>query len=82
VSVQILYFAALAELAQTSEEHLELPSEVRNVGDFVRFVQRARPALAGKMASVRVALDENFAKDSDDLQGVQVIALIPPVAGG
>jgi len=45
-------------------------------------LQRVRPALAGKMASVRVALDEAFAGDSDTLTGVRTIALIPPVAGG
>ena len=80
--VQVLYFAALRELVGRAEEPLELPGDVLTVSDFVRYLERARPALAGKMASVRVALDETFANDSDGLQGVQVIALIPPVAGG
>ena len=65
-----------------AEEALELPVEVVTVRDLVSYLQRVRPALAGKMASVRVALDEAFANDSDALQGAQVIALIPPVAGG
>jgi sulfur-carrier protein len=77
-----LYFAALADLMGRAEEPLELPADVRTVRDFVRYLERARPALAGKMASVRIALDENFANDSDALAGAQVIALIPPVAGG
>jgi molybdopterin converting factor small subunit len=64
------------------EEHVELPTEVLTVRDFVSFIQSARPALAGKLASVRIAVDEAFAKDSDALSGAQVIALIPPVAGG
>jgi molybdopterin converting factor small subunit len=34
------------------------------------------------MSSVRIALDENFASDSDALADARVIALIPPVAGG
>jgi len=80
--VQVLYFAALRDLAGRNEEQLELPSDVRTVRDFMSYVERARPTLAGKLASVRVALDEAFAKDSDALSGVQVIALIPPVAGG
>ncbi|HET7544636.1 MAG TPA: molybdopterin converting factor subunit 1 [Polyangiaceae bacterium] len=80
--VQVLYFAALRDLLGQNEETLELPSSVRTVAEFVRHLQQVRPALNGKMASVRVALDEAFAGDSDTLSGVRTIALIPPVAGG
>ena len=80
--VHVLYFAALRDLLGLNEETLELPESVRTVADFVQHLQRARPALLGKMASVRVALDEAFAGDSDSLSGVRTIALIPPVAGG
>jgi len=80
--VQVLYFAALRDLLGLSEEMLEVPDDVRTVGAFVLYLQQARPALSGKMASVRVALDEAFAGDSELLDGVQTIALIPPVAGG
>jgi molybdopterin synthase sulfur carrier subunit len=80
--VQVLYFAALAELAGLSEESLALPEAVRTVGDFVLHLQSVRPQLNGKMASVRIALDEEFARDSDLLGQAQTIALIPPVAGG
>jgi sulfur-carrier protein len=80
--VQVLYFAALADLMGRAEEPLELPADVRTVRDFIRYLERARPALAGKMSSVRIALDETFASDSDALADAHVIALIPPVAGG
>lgn len=82
MQVEVLYFAALRDLTGKDREHFELASDIRTVADFVRFMERARPSLAGKLASVRVALDEAFAKDSDALSGAQVIALIPPVAGG
>ena len=80
--VTVLYFAALRELTGRVEEALELPAEVTTVREFVRHLEHTRPVLAGKMASVRVALDETFANDSDALGGARVIALIPPVAGG
>jgi molybdopterin synthase sulfur carrier subunit len=80
--VRVLYFAALRELTGRAEEELELPAEVRSVRDLTGYLQRTRPVLAGKLVSVRVALDETFASDSDALADVQVIALIPPVAGG
>ncbi len=80
--VKVLYFAALRDLLGLSEEMLELPEGVRTVAELVRHLQHVRPALNGKMASVRVALDETFAADSELLNGAQTIALIPPVAGG
>jgi molybdopterin converting factor subunit 1 len=80
--VQVLYFAALRDLLGLNEEQLEIPENVRTVREFVQHLQQVRPALKGKMASVRVALDEAFAGDSEVLAGVQTIALIPPVAGG
>ncbi len=80
--VQVLYFAALRDLTGLSEEHFELPAHVQTVRDFVRHIEQARPVLFGKLVSVRVALDEAFANDSDALSGARVIALIPPVAGG
>jgi molybdopterin converting factor subunit 1 len=82
MSVQVLYFAALREVTGLSEEQLELPEGVLFVRDLREHLQRIRPTLAGQLASVRVALDEAFATDSDALSGVRVIALIPPVAGG
>jgi sulfur-carrier protein len=80
--LQVLYFAALRDLLGLGEEMLELPESVRTVAEFVQYLQQVRPALNGKMASVRVALDEAFAGDSELLNGVRTIALIPPVAGG
>lgn len=80
--VLVLYFAALRDLTGLSEERLELPPDVLTVADVRRHLQRVRPALAGKLASVRIALDEVFGEDSDALAGASVIALIPPVAGG
>ena len=80
--MHILYFAALRELTGQAEEHLFIPSEVRTVRDFVQYMESMRPTLAGKLVSVRVALDETFALDSDLLGAAKVIALIPPVAGG
>jgi sulfur-carrier protein len=80
--VQILYFAALRDLLGLDEERLEVPEDVRTVRDFVQHLEQLRPVLSGKMASVRIALDEDFAGESETLAGVRTIALIPPVAGG
>jgi molybdopterin converting factor small subunit len=39
-------------------------------------------ALAGRLTSVRVAVNEEFAEGSHELRGGEVVALIPPVSGG
>jgi len=82
MKVTLLYFAAVRELVGKSEEALELPESVRTVKDFAVWIARARPALAGRMAHVRVARNEAFADDADALAEGDVLALIPPVAGG
>lgn len=78
----VLYFAGIRDALGRSEESMDLPADVRTVQDFVLHVQQRYPVLQGKMASVRIALDEAFAQDSDALADARVIALIPPVAGG
>lgn len=80
--VEVLYFAALQDLVGLRSERVELPGEVRTVRDFAAFIASHHPSLAGKLASVRIAIDEAFAEDSDALGDARVIALIPPVAGG
>jgi sulfur-carrier protein len=80
--VQVLYFAALRDLAGRAEERIVVPDSVRTVAEFVAHLEQLRPALAGKMGAVRVALDEDFAEPNAELAEVRVVALIPPVAGG
>jgi molybdopterin synthase sulfur carrier subunit len=80
--VRVLYFAAVRELVGLEEEALELPAAIRTVGDFVAFLADQRPALAGSMSSVRMARNEVFAEGSEALREGDVLALIPPVAGG
>jgi molybdopterin converting factor subunit 1 len=80
--VRVLYFAAVRELAGVEEEALDLPAEVRTISDFVGVLERRRPALAGTLGSVRVARNEAFAEAGEPIADGDVLALIPPVAGG
>jgi molybdopterin converting factor subunit 1 len=80
--MRVLYFAGLRDLVGTSEEELTLPEGVRTLADFVPALLRARPALEGRLTGVRFAINENFADPDDPLAQNDVIALIPPVAGG
>jgi molybdopterin synthase sulfur carrier subunit len=80
--VRVLYFAAVRDLVGVAEEARDLPAGVGTVGAFVAWLEAARPELGGRLASVRVARNEEFAAAGDALADGDTLALIPPVAGG
>lgn len=82
MSVTVLYFAAVRELAARGEQQLDLPAEVRTIGDLARHLEATIPALAGRLAAVRFALNEEFCALEAELHDADVVAIIPPVAGG
>ena len=82
MKVTLLYFAAVRELVGLSSEELSLPDGVRTVSALRTHLEAARPALAGRLAQVRIARNESFAADDEPIAAGDEIALIPPVAGG
>jgi molybdopterin converting factor subunit 1 len=78
----VLYFAALRDLAGTGEERVNLPALPTSVETLLRALESRHSALRGRLASVRVAVDEEFSELSRELRGGEVVALIPPVSGG
>lgn len=80
MTLTILYFAAVRELVGTGEERVDFAGGT--VADLATFLQQHRPALAGRLGSVRFARNEEFAHSGDAVTDGDVIALIPPVAGG
>ena len=81
-AVSVLYFAALRDLAGTSEERVSLPTLPTRVGALLEALEGRHHALAGRLQSVRVAVDEEFAERSRELSGGDVVALMPPGSGG
>ena len=81
-SVQVLYFAALRDLVGSGEERLELPPEVRSIGELGALIEALHPPLAGRLTEVRFALDEVFVDAQEPLTDGGTVALIPPVCGG
>jgi molybdopterin converting factor subunit 1 len=82
VSITLLYFAALRDLAGTSQESLDLAEGELSVGALLSVLEQLKPALRGRLASVRVAVNEEFTELSTVLHGGETVALIPPVSGG
>ena len=79
--ISVLYFAATRELAGVSEERVEL-EEASTISRALEAIARAHPPLGPHLAHVRVARNEAFASLDDALAEGDVLALIPPVAGG
>jgi molybdopterin synthase sulfur carrier subunit len=82
VSITVLYFAAVRDLVGRSEERLELPPHVTTIEALAAHLVEVHPALAGRLSPVRFARNEEFASVRDPVAQGDVIALIPPVAGG
>jgi molybdopterin converting factor subunit 1 len=78
----VLYFAALRDLVGTGEERVELGTEGTLVSELLSELEGRHAALRGRLASVRVAVNEEFTEPSARLGGGEVVALIPPVSGG
>ena len=82
MKIRILYFAAVRELVGRDDETLDLPAGVATVRDFAAWIGARHGGLAARMGHVRIARNEAFAADGDALAEGDVLALIPPVAGG
>ena len=79
--IRVLYFASARELAGTSEEPIDLEDGATIAGALAAVADR-HAALAPHLPRLRVARNEVFAALSDQLDADDVLALIPPVAGG
>ena len=82
MTLRVLYFAGLRDAVGVAEETLELPAEVRTVGQLADHLARRHRAYAERRGHVRIARNEAFARDDEPIADGDVVALIPPVAGG
>jgi molybdopterin converting factor subunit 1 len=82
MDVTVLYFAAARERAGTTRETLELP-EGATLDSLRAQLAERHPALVPIFRHVRWARNERFERDlARPLASGDVVALIPPVAGG
>jgi molybdopterin synthase sulfur carrier subunit len=81
-AITLLYFAGARDVAGVGEERVRVPPHVRTVAELGAWIAERHPALAPRMTSVRIARNERFAAPEERVEEGDVIALIPPVAGG
>jgi len=85
VKVRVLYFAALRERLGRSGESVDVPDDVRSVGELQRWLAaRGEPwtSAFAEMRRVRAAVDQSMAGDAAQLHEDAEVAFFPPVTGG
>ncbi len=82
MAVTLLYFAVLRDLVGIHEERVQLPNHVTTVAHFIVWIGTRYPSLTPHLSAVRVARNETFAQADEQLSSGDILALIPPVAGG
>jgi molybdopterin synthase catalytic subunit len=81
MKVQVLYFAVVRERLGLDSEALDLPDASTGETLMAELVRR-HPALSGLRPALKLAINEEFAPPDRRLAEGDVVALIPPVAGG
>jgi molybdopterin converting factor subunit 1 len=82
VKVEALYFAGARDIAGRSNETLDLPNSVTTVFAFLEWLIARYPDLGPHAPTLRIARNETFADPDEPLSENDVLAVIPPVAGG
>lgn len=83
--MKVLYFAWLRQHVGAAEETVEPPADVSTAGALMDWLSSRSPGHAAafqERATVRVAIDQDFAELDAPIAGAQEIAFFPPVTGG
>jgi molybdopterin synthase sulfur carrier subunit len=83
--ITVLYFAWLRERVGRAEERLDLPEQVRTVGaliDYLTSLGEGRGAAFANRATVRCAVNQDFAGPDAPVRPGDEVAFFPPVTGG
>lgn len=79
--MKVLLFASFTELLGCESLHLELEDEI-TVLELLDRLEAQHPQLKGFERKYRVAVNQEFANDTDRVCELDEVALIPPVSGG
>jgi molybdopterin synthase sulfur carrier subunit len=85
MSVTLRYFAWVRERIGKTDEVVELPAELRTVGDVVAWLSRRGEEYAHAFENpkvVRAAIDRTHVRPDAAVAGAREIAFFPPMTGG
>lgn len=81
IRVKVLYFGQAREAAGTGGESISLPNP-SSVRTLLRESAKAHRGLEAMSTSMRIAVNEEVAREDDALADGDTVAFLPPVAGG
>jgi molybdopterin synthase sulfur carrier subunit len=81
MSIRVLFFASLADIAGTRETTMEA-AEVTDVISIFNKFAKDFPALETYRSSILLALNSEFARPSSPVRDGDEVAFFPPVSGG
>ena len=81
MTIQVHFFGPAKDYAVAESATLELENE-SCVADLRSVLVERHPGLRNALPSIRIAVNETFAKDDQVLRSNDAVALIPPVSGG
>ncbi len=81
VRVKVLYFGQARDVAGTSTEDVSLPGG-SSVGDLLKRATKAHQRLKRLLGVLRIAVNEELVGEAHLLSDGDVVAFLPPVAGG
>jgi len=81
IHVKVLYFDQAMDAAGRREEEFSLPP-ASSVKTLVSRSLKAHKELQGMHTAMRIAVNEEIAGERDSLADGDVVAFLPPVAGG
>jgi len=82
MQVTLLFFAAARDATGHAKIAAEIPDTVTNVGELLVWLGQEFPALVPHLVSLRIARNEEFVNATASISAGDVLAVIPPVAGG
>jgi molybdopterin synthase sulfur carrier subunit len=83
--MKIRYFAWMKRMVGTGDEQVDLPAEIRTVGDLVEWLRKRSTGHAEALAdgsAFGAAIDRRTVPFDTPLAGAAEVAFFPPFTGG
>ena len=81
MQVRVLFFGILKDMAGRSIDQITLPDRA-TAGDVLEHYDREISAMRGRLSSIAVSVNQEYAGPEVELHSGDEVALLPPVSGG
>ena len=81
----IKYFSWVKDLAETAEEKIDLPKNVKNVEELIQFLikkNKKYEKIFVRKNAIKIAVNKIYASPSSRIKNNDEVAFFPPVTGG